>query len=87
MDAFGINMTFRKAKWPDLLKESKLAKLQMWGLGWSSAIPDADGFFVMLYGPNGGQERHAGKYEGKAGGAFHGVPWPDGAAGSHAIMR
>jgi ABC-type transport system substrate-binding protein len=59
MDAIGINMTFRKAKWPDLLKESKAAKLQMWGLGWSAAIPDADAFFVMLYGPNAGQANHS----------------------------
>ncbi|HRA24216.1 MAG TPA: ABC transporter substrate-binding protein, partial [Usitatibacteraceae bacterium] len=59
MDAIGVNMTFRKAKWPDLLKESKAGKLQMWGLGWSAAIPDADAFFVMLYGPNGGQANHS----------------------------
>jgi ABC-type transport system substrate-binding protein len=59
MDAIGINMTFKKAKWPDLLKESKAGKLQMWGLGWSAAIPDADAFFVMLYGPNGGQANHS----------------------------
>ena len=59
MDAIGINMTFKKAKWPDLLKESKAAKLQMWGLGWTAAMPDADAFFVMLYGPNGGQANHA----------------------------
>jgi ABC-type transport system substrate-binding protein len=59
MDAIGINMTFKKAKWPDLLKESKAAKLQMWGLGWSAPIPDADAFFVMLYGPNAGQANHS----------------------------
>ncbi len=59
MDAIGINMTFKKAKWPDLLKESKAGKLQMWGLGWTAAVPDADSFFVMLYGPNGGQANHS----------------------------
>jgi ABC-type transport system substrate-binding protein len=31
----------------------------MWSLGWSAAIPDADAFFVMLYGPNGGQANHS----------------------------
>ncbi len=31
----------------------------MWGLGWSAAMPDADTFFVMLYGPNGGQANHS----------------------------
>ncbi len=59
MDLIGIRMTFKKAKWPDLLKESKAGKLQMWGLGWSAAVPDADAFFVMLYGPNGGQSNHS----------------------------
>lgn len=59
MDAIGINMTFKKAKWPDLLKESRAGRLQMWGLGWSAAVPDADAFFVMLYGPNEGQANHS----------------------------
>jgi ABC-type transport system substrate-binding protein len=59
MDAIGIKMTFRKAKWPDLLKESIAGRLQMWGLGWAAAIPDADAFFVMLYGPNSGQANHS----------------------------
>ena len=59
MDAINVNMTFRREKWPDLLKASKGEKLQMWGLGWSAAVPDADAFFVMLYGPNSGQANHA----------------------------
>ncbi len=59
MDKLGIRMTFRREKWPDLLKASKAGKLQMWGLGWSAAVPDADAFFVMLYGPNSGQANHA----------------------------
>ncbi len=59
MDAIGIRMFFKKAKWPDLLKESKAGRLQMWGLGWTAAVPDADSFFVMLYGPNGGQANHS----------------------------
>ncbi|HYC35106.1 MAG TPA: ABC transporter substrate-binding protein [Usitatibacter sp.] len=59
MDAIGVRMHFKKAKWPDLLKESKAGKLQMWGLGWSATTPDADAFFVMLYGPNGGQANHS----------------------------
>ena len=59
MDGIGIRMTFKKAKWPDLLKESKAGKLQMWGLGWSANTPDADAFFVMLYGPNAGQANHS----------------------------
>ena len=59
MDFIGVQMTFRREKWPDLLKASKAGKLQMWGLGWSAAVPDADQFFVMLYGPNRGQANHS----------------------------
>ncbi|HXF77611.1 MAG TPA: ABC transporter substrate-binding protein [Usitatibacter sp.] len=55
----GIHMTFRREKWPDLLKASKEGKLQMWGLGWIAAVPDADSFFQTLYGPNSGQANHA----------------------------
>jgi ABC-type transport system substrate-binding protein len=59
MDAIGIRMSFKRAKWPDLLKESKAGRLQMWTVGWSATVPDADSFFVMLYGPNGGQANHS----------------------------
>ena len=59
MDAIGINIVFKKAKWPDLLKESKAGKLMSWRLGWGAGYPDAEAFFVMLYGPNSGQANHA----------------------------
>jgi len=59
MDAIGIRMDFKFAKWPDLLKESTAGRLMMWGLGWTVTTPDADLFFVMLYGPNAGQANHS----------------------------
>jgi ABC-type transport system substrate-binding protein len=59
MDAIGIRMTFKRAQWPELLKESKAGRLQMWSVGWSAEVPDADQFFVMLYGPNAGQANHS----------------------------
>ena len=59
MDAIGVQITFRREKWPDLLKASKAGKLQMWGVGWAAAIPDADQFFVLLYGPNRTQANHS----------------------------
>jgi ABC-type transport system substrate-binding protein len=54
MDDIGIRITFRKAKWPDLLKESNNGKLMMWQLGGSAAMPDADTWLQSLYGPNAG---------------------------------
>ncbi len=59
MDAIGIRMVFKKAQWPDLLKESRAGKLMSWRLGWTASYPDAEAFFVMLYGPNGGQANHS----------------------------
>jgi ABC-type transport system substrate-binding protein len=54
LDDIGIKMEIRKAKWPDLMKESQLGKLMMWQLGGTAASPDADTFLVSLYGPNCG---------------------------------
>ena len=54
MDDIGVRMTFRKAKWPDLLKEAYAGKLMMWKLGGAAAAPDADTWLASLYGPNAG---------------------------------
>lgn len=59
MDAVGIRMLFKKAKWPDLLKESKLGKLQIKGSAWGADYPDADNFLQLLYGPNANQSNDA----------------------------
>jgi oligopeptide transport system substrate-binding protein len=52
MDAIGINITFKRAKWPDLNKQAKAGKLAMWQLAWGADYPDAENFFQSLYGPN-----------------------------------
>ena len=54
MDDVGLRMSFKKAKWPDLLKESNAGKLMMWQLGGSASSPDADTWLSTLYGPNSG---------------------------------
>jgi ABC-type transport system substrate-binding protein len=54
MDDIGIRISFRKAKWPDLLKESNAGKLQFWQLGGAASNPDADTWLQTLYGPNEG---------------------------------
>lgn len=54
MKEIGIKVTIRKAKWPDLLKESNAGKLMMWQLGGSASAPDADTWLTSLYGPNAG---------------------------------
>jgi ABC-type transport system substrate-binding protein len=59
MDDIGIRFTFRKGVFSDLLKESRLGKLQMRTIGWSSNVPDAENFLQLLYGPNAGQNNDA----------------------------
>jgi ABC-type transport system substrate-binding protein len=59
MDALGVRMEFRIAKWPENLKSSRAGKLMMWGVGWSTTLPDGDTFLALGYGPNKGQANHA----------------------------
>ena len=63
MDDIGINMTIRKAKWPDLLKESDAGKLMMWRLGGSAAAPDAETWLGSLYGPNAGFKGNRARFQ------------------------
>jgi ABC-type transport system substrate-binding protein len=59
MDAIGIRIEFKVAKWPENLKASRAGKLMMWGVGWSAGAPDGDTFLALGYGPNKGQANHA----------------------------
>ena len=52
MDAIGVKMTFKKGKWPELVKASKLGKLQMWGAAWIADYPDGENYLQLLYGKN-----------------------------------
>ena len=54
MDAIGIRMEVRTAKWPELRKESKKGLLQNWHLAWNADYPDGENFYQLLYGPNCG---------------------------------
>ncbi|MDZ7591114.1 MAG: ABC transporter substrate-binding protein [Rubrivivax sp.] len=59
MDAIGVRMEFKTAKWPENLKASRAGKLMMWGVGWSASSPDGDTFLALGYGPNRGQANHS----------------------------
>jgi ABC-type transport system substrate-binding protein len=63
MDSIGIRISFRKAKWPDLLKESDNGKLMMWQLGGTASDPDADTWLQTLYGPNAGFKGNRGRFK------------------------
>jgi ABC-type transport system substrate-binding protein len=55
MDAIGVRIVFKPAKWPENLKASSAGKLMMWGVGWTASTPDADDFLVLANGPSKGQ--------------------------------
>ena len=60
MKAVGVRMSFRKEKWPDLVKASRLGQLQIGKfLAWHADYPDGENFFQLLYGPNAGQSNDA----------------------------
>ena len=59
MDAIGIKLTWNKAKWPDLNKQSMLGKLEMFQQAWNADYPDAENFLQNLYGGNIGQSNRA----------------------------
>lgn len=59
MDAIGINLTLKIAKWPDNNKDAKAGKNMMWQVAWSGDYPDAENFLQNLYGPNAGQSNIA----------------------------
>jgi ABC-type transport system substrate-binding protein len=63
MDDIGIRFSVRKAKWPDLLKESNAGKLMMWQLGGSAAAPDADTWLQTLYSPNAGYKGNRSRFK------------------------
>ncbi len=59
MDAVGIRIEFKFAKWPENLKASRASKLMMWGAAWVATTPDAGYHLAIAYGPNAGQANHA----------------------------
>ncbi len=59
MDAINIRMKPNVKHWPEHLKASRAGKLMMWGVAWSSTIPDGQYHLALGYGPNKGQANHA----------------------------
>jgi ABC-type transport system substrate-binding protein len=59
MDRLGVKITFKIAKWPEQLKNSRAGKLMMWGVGWVGSTPDSDTFLALGFGPNIGGANHA----------------------------
>jgi ABC-type transport system substrate-binding protein len=59
MDAIGIQMVFKPAKWPENLKAARAGKLQMWGVGSGASGGDGQGMLTRYYGPQAGNQNLA----------------------------
>ena len=55
MDAVGLKMVFKVAKWPEQLKAARKNQLMMWGLGYSASTPDGGGALDLGYSPAKGE--------------------------------
>ncbi|MBC7939176.1 MAG: bicyclomycin resistance protein [Chitinophagaceae bacterium] len=56
MDAIGIKVVFKPAKWPENLKAARAGKLQMWGVASSASGGDGQGMLTRYYGKQAGQQ-------------------------------
>ena len=55
MEAIGLKIVFRPAKWPENLKAARAGKLQMWGVASSASGGDGQGILERYYSPSAGQ--------------------------------
>ena len=59
MDAIGIRIAFKTAKWPENLKQGRAGKLQMWALASGASGGDGQGMITRYYGPQAGNQNIA----------------------------
>jgi ABC-type transport system substrate-binding protein len=52
LDAIGIRVVFKSDKYTEIIKQSRLGKVQMFETDWIADIPDGENFLQLLYGPN-----------------------------------
>ena len=59
MDALGLRMVFKTAKWPENLKAGRAGKLQIWALASGAAGSDGQGMIARYFGPQAGNQNIA----------------------------
>lgn len=52
MESIGVKISFKSDKYTEIIKASRLGKVQMFEFGWVADFPDATNYFQLLYGPN-----------------------------------
>jgi len=59
LTAIGLRVAFKSDKKGEIIKASRLGKVQMYETNWIADFPDGDNFFQLLYGPNSGRANYA----------------------------
>jgi ABC-type transport system substrate-binding protein len=59
LTAIGIRVVFKSDKYSEIIKASRLGKVQMYEFGWVADYPDGENFLQLLYGPNIGVSNDA----------------------------
>jgi ABC-type transport system substrate-binding protein len=59
LGAIGIRVVFKSDKKPEIIKASRLGKVQMFETNWVADFPDGANFYQLLYGPNSGRANYA----------------------------
>src|SRR5471032_3498306 len=59
LNAIGLRVEFKSDKKTEIIKASRLGKVQMFETNWVADFPDGDNFFQLLYGPNSGRANYS----------------------------
>ncbi|MBC3885241.1 ABC transporter substrate-binding protein [Undibacterium griseum] len=59
LDALGIRISFKTDKHSEIIRASRLGKVQMTEANWIADFPDGENFYQLLYGPNTGRANYA----------------------------
>jgi ABC-type transport system substrate-binding protein len=59
LNAVGLRVVFKTDKKTEIIKASRLGKVQMFESNWIADFPDGDNFYQLLYGPNAGRANYA----------------------------
>ncbi len=59
LNAIGLRVVFVADKKTEIIKASRLGKVQMFESNWIADFPDGDNFYQLLYGPNSGRANYS----------------------------
>jgi ABC-type transport system substrate-binding protein len=59
LNAVGLRVVFKTDKKTEIIKASRLGKVQMFESNWVADFPDGDNFYQLLYGPNAGRANYS----------------------------